>query len=79
MFHSNHSEHDQSDDHHLREKTCGLARVGHLGMGSGDLTTMNKKLTKKCIENVLSGRWSAETPAELEALRAHKERKKSNA
>ena len=66
MSHSNHSEYEQSDH-------------GHLGMASGDLTTMNKKMTKKCIENVLSGRWPAETPAELEALRAHKERKKSNA
>ena len=66
MSHSNLSQYEQNE-------------YGHPSVESGDLTTMNKKMIKKCIENVLSGRWPAETPAELEALRAHKERKKSNA
>jgi len=37
----------------------------------------NKKLTKKIRENILSGRWPAESPAEVRLLKEHLKKKKS--
>ena len=40
----------------------------------GELYSIGKQLTKKIRENILSGRWDPQTPAERDMLKNHLEK-----
>ena len=41
-----------------------------------DLYSISRQITKKIRENILSGRWDPQTPAEREMLKTHLDKKK---
>ena len=45
---------------------------GHVIL-DGDMKQTNEKISKRLKENILSGRWPAETRSEIEMLREYKE------
>ena len=50
--------------------------AGHAHVETGDMRETSMKITEKIRKNILSGRWPAETRAEIEMLREHREKLK---
>ena len=46
--------------------------AGHTPVESGDMRETHLKISAKIKKNILSGRWPAETRAEIEMLREHR-------
>ena len=53
-------------------KTEKQGDAGHTPVESGDMRATHLKITAKIRKNILSGRWPAETRAEIEMLREHR-------
>jgi hypothetical protein len=45
--------------------------------GEDSFQAINKKLSQKIKENILSGRWPAESPEEVRMLREHRAKTKN--
>ena len=48
-----------------------MTRVSGLS-GEDSFHSINKKISKKIKENILSGRWPAESPEEVKMLKEHR-------
>lgn len=53
-------------------KTEKEGDAGHSPIEAGDMRETHLKITAKIRKNILSGRWPAETRAEIEMLREHR-------
>jgi len=48
-----------------------MTRIKNLS-GEDSFQSINRKISKKIRENILSGRWPAESPEEVKMLREHR-------
>tara|TARA_R100001443_G_scaffold103757_1_gene112194 strand:- start:230 stop:394 length:165 start_codon:yes stop_codon:yes gene_type:complete len=52
-----------------------MTRIKNLS-GEDSFQSINRKISKKIRENILSGRWPAESPEEVRMLREHRAKTK---